>query len=345
MSGNTTVRLASGGTLQVRTGVLRGAGPQGPIGPTGPQGPTGATGPEGPAGSVGDASGTALLTTDQSVTSATSPKTLTFDSNAADGSSANPLNWAANHYDFNVTITGAYTATIAVTFLTAATASGTRRVGLYKQGSSTPDFFVEIPAKTNGASTTVVLPIATRLLSTQIYNVRVGTDGSADTVTDAAFRLVRAGIGNTGPTGPTGPTGATGPQGPTGPAGSSNSGYTTFELLTNGGSADVDPADGTVTTDQGIPYPLKTGKPRLPYWLKVLAEFVERRVVARYTDSTDLNTKRATKYAGEMYFLEDDDSLWVRGDTSHFPVAQLRVSASAAPSSGTYPQGTLWVQI
>ena len=86
MSGNTTVRLASGGTLQVRTGVLRGAGPQGPVGPVGPQGPTGATGPTGPAGSVGDASSTASLTTDQSTTSTLS--ILDFDTCTADGSSS-----------------------------------------------------------------------------------------------------------------------------------------------------------------------------------------------------------------------------------------------------------------
>jgi len=61
------VRVGNGGTLTVRTGVIRGAGPigpPGPLGPAGPQGdpgipggPPGPQGPQGPTGAPGSAGG------------------------------------------------------------------------------------------------------------------------------------------------------------------------------------------------------------------------------------------------------------------------------------------------
>lgn len=50
---STVVRVVSGETLQIRTGVMQGIGPQGPTGPTGPAGPEGQRGPEGPQGETG----------------------------------------------------------------------------------------------------------------------------------------------------------------------------------------------------------------------------------------------------------------------------------------------------
>ena len=47
------VRLVNGGTIQVKTGVLQGVGPQGPRGYVGPQGPQGEQGPVGEQGQIG----------------------------------------------------------------------------------------------------------------------------------------------------------------------------------------------------------------------------------------------------------------------------------------------------
>src|SRR5262245_66181364 len=49
------VRLVNGGSIQVRTGLIQGIGPQGPMGLTGadgPQGPQGPQGDPGPGGTV-----------------------------------------------------------------------------------------------------------------------------------------------------------------------------------------------------------------------------------------------------------------------------------------------------
>ncbi|CAB4194598.1 hypothetical protein UFOVP1264_53 [uncultured Caudovirales phage] len=51
---NSTIRLTSGGTVQVRTGVLRGVGPAGPTGPTGSNGNTLRNGTTVPASTLGN---------------------------------------------------------------------------------------------------------------------------------------------------------------------------------------------------------------------------------------------------------------------------------------------------
>lgn len=47
------IRLVNGGQIQVRTGVIQGIGPQGPVGPSGAQGPDGEQGPQGVPGPIG----------------------------------------------------------------------------------------------------------------------------------------------------------------------------------------------------------------------------------------------------------------------------------------------------
>src|SRR5215831_14946849 len=47
------IRLVNGGSIQVRTGVLQGIGPQGPRGVAGPQGIDGLQGPQGEVGPMG----------------------------------------------------------------------------------------------------------------------------------------------------------------------------------------------------------------------------------------------------------------------------------------------------
>jgi hypothetical protein len=344
MSAQSTIRLRTGGVLQVRTGVLKGAGPMGPTGPsvTGPTGPTGATGP---AGTIGDASGLASLTTPVSVTQAASPKVTTFNTNVATGALANPLNYAVNKQDFNVVVTGAHTMILTAIFTSGVGATGRRRVALHVKGSSTPLYFSEVPVNTTG-KTVVVLPISARLLSATLYNVIAYVEGTTDTLESISFDCLRVGVGDQGPTGPTGPTGAAstvpGPTGPTGAAGTAGS-VATWEALSTGGSTDVDPADGTTTADQAIPIPLKTGKARGPWWFKAVAEYIEDRMVARYTDAANRSAKRPARVEGEVTYLEDSNSLWLRGQSDDVAIAQLVVSTSAPV--GSYPPGTIFAQV
>jgi len=345
MSAPSTVRLRTGGVLQVRTGVLKGAGP---IGPTGPSvtGPTGPIGPTGPAGSVGDATGQALLTTSLAITAAGSPAVCTFDTNVATGTSPNPLNWATNHFDFNVTQTGAYALAVQATFASGTGATGRRRIGLYQGTSTTPTFFADIPANPNGP-TVVSFAVNTHADAATLWRVRASTDGSNDTVTGVQFNLARLGIGTAGPTGPTGATGGAGPTGPTGPVGATGSaggGYATYNALMTSGTSDTNPADGTTTADQGAPVPLGTGKPSTVYWLTALAQWVERRIVARFTDTADRSSKRSSRGEGELTWLNNTNSLWVYDGATDQAVAQLVVS-TATPGAGTYPPGTIYVQV
>jgi hypothetical protein len=373
---------------------------------------------------VSDTSSVTTFTGSQAITSAGSPTVVTFSTNTFNGASPNPMQIAANNYDLNLRTTGAHGMVIEAVFTSGTGSTGYRRVGLYPTGSSTPAFYAELPARTgSGQKTKVELPIAAYLLSTQIYNVRVSTDGSNDTVESVVVRASRTGIGATGPaggTGATGPTGPTGPTGSTGVTGSAGSGYASWDALaaliaftatasagtsgTNtitvptataglirlgytvtgtgiGAAATVTAVNtgtgvitlsvnntGTVTgnvvtftpdrdslsspggnalttVDQAVPYPDNDTRPYVPYWFQRLAEFLEKRIVARFADAATLDTKRSSKTEGEMYYLEDDNSVWVWDGSTRYPVGQVRVSSSAAPATGTYPAGTLWVQI
>jgi hypothetical protein len=345
MSAPSTVRLRTGGVLQVRSGTLKGAGP---IGPTGPAvtGPTGPIGPTGPAGAIGDATGRATMSTPNAVSSVSSPDTCTFDTNVATGASGNPLNWASNHFDFNVTQTGAYAMTVTAIFASGVGATGRRRIGLYAAGSDTPTYFAEQPANTAGA-TIVEFTVVGHVDTATTWRVRASTDGSADSVTSVVFDVARLGTGPAGATGPTGATGAQGPTGPTGPVGatgSSGSGYTTFDALSSPADSDANPADGTTTPDQGVPIPQGTGKPTLPYWIKTAVQFLEKLVVARYADATARSSARGTRAEGEVSYLTSTNSLWLYDGVGDVTVAQL-VVGTASPGAGTYPPGTIYVQV
>lgn len=60
---STVIRVVSGETLQIRTGVMQGIGPQGPTGPTGPPGPQGERGEIGVQGETGYVSQESTLVT------------------------------------------------------------------------------------------------------------------------------------------------------------------------------------------------------------------------------------------------------------------------------------------
>jgi hypothetical protein len=345
MSAPSTVRLRTGGVLQVRTGVLRGAGPMGPTGPA-VTGPTGPIGPQGPAGSVGDATGRATMTTPNPLTTVTSPDLCTFDTLASTGTQPNPLNWNLGHDTFNVVQSGAYAITISAVFASGAGATGRRRIGLYLVGSATPLFFAETSASTTGP-TVVNVPITTHADPGTTWQVKGTTDGSADTITSVTFDVARLGIGAAGAAGPTGPTGALGPTGPTGPiglTGSAGGGYATYNAISAPANADTNPADGTTTPDQAIPIPQGTGKPTTSYWIKTLAQWLETRIIARYANTTARASARATRTEGEVTYMNDTNSVWVYDGSADQAVAQL-VVGTASPGAGVYPPGTIYVQV
>jgi hypothetical protein len=49
--------------------------------------------------------------------------------------------------------------------------------------------------------------------------------------------------------------------------------------------------------------------------------------------------------AGTVYYNTTDNSINVRGTAAFYPLAQVIVSASTPPTTGTYPVGTIWLQI
>lgn len=105
-----------------------------------------------------------------------------------------------------------------------------------------------------------------------------------------------------------------------GPAGSTNNGFSQFDAVSGMDSTAAPAVGGTAlaTADQAVPYPHGTHTPNVPYFLKLAFEFLERRIVGRFTSLTDLNTKRPTKTRGETYWVDSGNtrggSLYVYDD-------------------------------
>lgn len=340
------VKLSTGGTVVVKTGVMRDLGPQGPVGPQGAQGPKGDPGPQGPAGAVDDAR-TKLSATSALSTSASGWTALTWDAPAPADNEVLSLDGGLTGQ--TVRISSVYALAGSVTFAKPPSfdASGAREIGLFLGGASEPTQRVALPAVPNG-STTLPFAFVVDAATTEIWTLKVR---SSDTVSIAVgsrvARWARFGIGPAGPDGPTGPAGPVGPQGPAGPTGSASSGFVDFDALSpDVTSSETAPTVATTVTtaDQALPYPARTAGPAVPYFLKVLSEFIEKRLVARFTNSSDLASKRPSKSAGEVYHLASDGGIYIVDSAGTGQLlAQVRISTSNAPTSGTYPAGTLWV--
>lgn len=232
MSGFQVIRLASGDTVQVRSGVLQGLGPQGSTGPQGPrglQGEQGAQGEPGPMGSINAFRTGCVISGSQSVAIST-PTNLTFDTTVVD-----ELSLKKSATNFSSDETGDYHASGWVRFSQVADgATGWRQVQVFNTSTSEVLFESQVPAVYNG-NTSVPFDISFRVNAGEIVVVRVQhNDNEAVAVSAGSANFYRQGSGPRGLQGiqgEIGPTGATGPQGPAGPTGSAGTGYATIDEM------------------------------------------------------------------------------------------------------------------
>lgn len=229
MSSAQVIRLTSGETIQIRTGVIQGIGPQGPIGPTGPAGAIGETGPQGPPGPMGaieEFSSEYNLNT-QSVGSGTPTLvqwTVVRDDISAMVSSTN----------FQLPV-GQYfiSAWVQMTKQTSINATGSRSIRILYNSAI-------VGARSSGAPPTTVaeLSVSTAInvtVGTQVLTVQVEQDeGASLALATGRLWISRVGPGTQGPagiqgaTGPAGPVGATGPIGPAGSVANNTTTYATL---------------------------------------------------------------------------------------------------------------------
>lgn len=226
-------KIANGGTVIVRTGVLQGVGPIGPQGPRGFEGPAGSPGPEGPSGPAG------AVVENLSVGTLAAPVTI------VSGGSVNlGFTGTLDENDVFQTLTNFTPATdgtfyvnaYAVFSAPANDGDGSRTLSFYQNlgGTETRLGYVKVAAAPDGVT---VLPLACvfRRVDGATYHVRAGSsDDVAVSVSEARITINRIGAGAqgvAGPAGPEGPVGPMGPVGPEGPPGDANSGFDSFEDL------------------------------------------------------------------------------------------------------------------
>lgn len=219
------VRLVNGGSIQVRTGVIQGIGPQGPRGVAGPQGIDGAQGPVGevgPMGQINQLQGKASVATNNPLAANTNTViafgSVTYDDMSAFTSTSNITLTAAGDYilgtylRFNDAVAGLREVWFAVG---ATTLSRTSRMSVA------------------GAPFYVDLATAYRAAAGDVVNV-IAKSAAATGISEGSLTVTRVGSGPIGPQGvegPVGPIGATGAEGPAGPPGSANSGFTTYAQI------------------------------------------------------------------------------------------------------------------
>jgi hypothetical protein len=224
------VKVSSGETIQIRTGVLQGIGAQGPVGPTGPQGQIGEQGPQGevgPAGEISSFSSEATIATPTAV-AADTPTLVGFDSTVRDDlavitSSTTFTAPVAMDLFFSIWVSFALPADAGDAFRKIQLKSGSTVLASVS-GPSNPDVTTDLNLTTTVKATAAQ---AFQLWATHSDNLSVAV--SAGRI--AIYRVGSGPQGVAGPTGATGPVGPAGPAGPEGPAGDANSGFDTFADL------------------------------------------------------------------------------------------------------------------
>lgn len=339
------VRLRNGESIVVRTGVLRGAGPMGPLGPRGVIGPAGPIGVKGDPGQVSDK---ALHLSSSSSISVSFDQW--YDAPLEDivedvGVLKTPR---PDVYSFSVIESGRYLVTMEITFAKpAANASGSRRVRLVDQ-AGIPMILEAVDAALN-EDTVVNVSYLVKLDPGRSYKLQLqARDASAVASTMRRIALERVGSGPQGIAGPLGPAGQTGPAGQVGAPGSSGTGYASFNALAGVADTELNPGGvQDLSTDQGLPTPDGTQKPYLPYFLRQLVLGIESRVVARYASAADRNTRRPTLVAGQVFVLQDTGVPYiVDKDLSLKVLARVVVTTSVPPTgAGAGTPGTIWAQV
>ena len=230
------IRVSSGDTIQVRTGVLQGIGPVGPTGPTGPQGvigPQGIQGEQGPKGSLGEYATNVANLSLQSIATATNTlvafDTVTVDEYNAVKSTTNfqpgAGNWYITAYVMFTKQAGNAVGARALRIITSAPVVGTI-------AGTTMAVIPTINHEISLACGVRITDPAT-IIQVQAYH----TEGATLQLSGAKFWLCRTGSGPQGIQGIQGVQGPIGPAGPTGPAGPSGAGAnktTTFTQIEAG---------------------------------------------------------------------------------------------------------------
>lgn len=210
------VRLGAGETIHIRTGVIQGIGPSGPVGPAGPPGPTGSEGPQGIPGPVGYV--------DESVTEATGSGTVANNANGT-ASFSTVVSDEAAVYASSTTLSlwvGGWQGTAWIRFAkrSGVTGTGTRRVEVLLGANVVAATSV---AASPDVDTDVTVPFTVKPTVQSNLTVRLyQTDGATINYTGRLW-VSRIGAGIQGVQGPAGPAGPAGPQGATGPAGPAGS--------------------------------------------------------------------------------------------------------------------------
>jgi hypothetical protein len=223
------VRLSSGDTIEVRTGVIQGIGPQGPVGPTGPVGAQGEAGPQGvpgPMGAIEEFSSEFTIGA-QSVATATATLvqfTVLRDDISAQQSTTN-FTLPIGQYLINIWAQMSKQSGIN------AGNSRTVRV-LYDSAVISADSKQAAPTQPSDLNAIACVNVTNASL---ILQIQVEHDeGATLSLIQGRLWISRVGPGpkgDQGPAGPQGSVGAVGAQGPIGPAGSVANNTTTYATL------------------------------------------------------------------------------------------------------------------
>jgi hypothetical protein len=225
------IRMVNGGTIQVRTGVLAGIGPQGPrglIGPPGIDGPQGSDGPEGPIGQILQKQSRANVSGTVTVLSAADTllpfATVAYDDLSCFASTTNIVLGQVGDYQFNVWV-GVNSSSAACfhdIWIQSVTNGLVARTSHY--------------ARVDGVTYVEISHPLRSTVANEVVNCYIRTSDPVSTgITLGAISVTRTGSGSVGPEGPAGPVGPPGPVGPTGPigpTGSASGGFATYGDLT-----------------------------------------------------------------------------------------------------------------
>lgn len=227
------IKVQSGESIQIRTGVIQGIGAQGPVGPIGPAGPTGDQGPQGEVGPMG------------TINSFSSEVTI-GGSTALGSGTPGPIAFDTITRDDLAVVTSSTTFTapgnmdlffsVWVQFnLPADPADGYRQLTLRTgSGFSTILSAVTYPAAV-GVPTNINFTTTYKAAASQAFQIWGSHNDSLSVATGAGrlaiYRVGSGPAGEPGPEGPVGPVGPVGPAGPAGPDGSASSGFATYADL------------------------------------------------------------------------------------------------------------------
>lgn len=224
------LKISSGEVIQVRTGVIQGIGPQGPIGPSGGQGEAGPQGPQGVPGPQGQVSEFSLeanaLST--SIASDLTGTLATFSSVVRD-----EVLGVVSGTTFQLA-PGAWQGMVYITFSkqSGVNATGSRRVSATYKGNWVASLCIAA-APTYPSGLTLPFSVLSTSSTDQIQ-FTVQQDEGVTLQYNGRLWISRTGPGPqgvAGPQGSLGPIGPPGPQGPTGPAGTIGTNNTTFAAI------------------------------------------------------------------------------------------------------------------